>query len=942
MSKYCRYCGKELADHALFCSGCGKPVGSYVPETPKPSYKAPEPNKGSVKKSLSEKRESARARKEEARRKKAEKKAAKKKKSWFGGINFLLVLALLIETAVAGFKWPGYFVKQPGGLVPEVIARLTEEDLPSEEELLRDLENANHEDLINVEYEITKESSPGNPALIETTWSEEEIKESEAEEQSFRWDNAEAVVNTSNGQVKAQFNCWDLNEDEDALIVRTLGKKHDAASEMTLYGYDLSLASGQHEFTSHNVITIPRMSSDDRDSYVAYYNPDTGKYENVCFDITEDRKSYLVYLDHFSTVAEVIPDYLKPAFFGSNIFYEPEYEQAMPVMDRKIAFSHAGYEEWSKKNIIDLVKLAEEGLSYDDYASVGLGLLDYQGLPGSLREIGYAAKKTGIFEKFVDNLGYITITLTALNQARYDKGIVGFLEVFKKDKWALGIDLAMSILSSIGKKAATDWAAAATATAGGATIFLPLGILLCGISITYTTHGLLQITMKLLGEPPIPDAYPRMDTYQTYLLQESALVHFDNNVWEVALSGLKAYDAESDTYIDSMYMMVRDIMLKYKNDPELVKSALEQVTTEYARYFWNGLSENERANYEGRMRFHKWQSTFGRKRMKYYNDTAQVVKDQQMIENLKKNWKDPDNDTINEYTDMHMAYVQKNVNERVRAVERDQFIKTRLLFESIVQNEIVPMLNERIVFSVVDPSAKTFDQSKFSGYEKGKRIQDYEKDMWFMRGNIRTANDMRLGNLLCKPANLNKKDYTAESVQPYPRENSNVVYSCTRYHYMQMGAPNRLILRVNNYSDNIRLQIGKLPPAGKNGVVDVELKLNPDLSVFSGVWVPMSLKDKYDNREDISKEWVLALLYIEGENTFMEYEGPANNYMNENRWIYVKSFNYDAKTRELTINFSENSPRGIDTATFTIDKNDRMTMVNSGGPFQFFRSGDRY
>jgi predicted nucleic acid-binding Zn-ribbon protein len=78
MSKYCRYCGKELADHALFCSGCGKPVGSYVPEKPKPSSRASEPNRGNEKKSLSEKRESARARKEEARRQKAEKKAEKK------------------------------------------------------------------------------------------------------------------------------------------------------------------------------------------------------------------------------------------------------------------------------------------------------------------------------------------------------------------------------------------------------------------------------------------------------------------------------------------------------------------------------------------------------------------------------------------------------------------------------------------------------------------------------------------------------------------------------------------------------------------------------------------------------------------------------------------------------------------------------------------------
>jgi hypothetical protein len=159
---------------------------------------------------------------------------------------------------------------------------------------------------------------------------------------------------------------------------------------------------------------------------------------------------------------------------------------------------------------------------------------------------------------------------------------------------------------------------------------------------------------------------------------------------------------------------------------------------------------------------------------------------------------------------------------------------------------------------------------------------------------------------------------------------------------MQMGAPNRLILHVNNYSDNVRLQIGTLPAVGKNGVVDVELKINPNLSVFTGVWVPIDFKEKYDNREDISKEWIIALAYIEGENTFMEYEGPANNYMNENRWTYVKSFKYDEKTGELTINFPENSSRGLDIATFTITRNDHMIMTNRGGPTEFFRAKERY
>ena len=92
---------------------------------------------------------------------------------------------------------------------------------------------------------------------------------------------------------------WNL-EQEDTLIVRELPEHFDSTTGYLINGYDFSLASGQSEFLTEVVVTVPRASQDDYDSMFVTKNKETGKYEYSYFEISDDGANYLIYTTHFS------------------------------------------------------------------------------------------------------------------------------------------------------------------------------------------------------------------------------------------------------------------------------------------------------------------------------------------------------------------------------------------------------------------------------------------------------------------------------------------------------------------------------------------------------------------------------------------------------------------------------------------------------------------
>jgi len=113
-------------------------------------------------------------------------------------------------------------------------------------------------------------------------------------------------------------------------------------------------------------------------------------------------------------------------------------------------------------------------------------------------------------------------------------------------------------------------------------------------------------------------------------------------------------------------------------------------------------------------------------------------------------------------------------------------------------------------------------------------------------------------------------------------------------------------------------------------------KSKSGLARFTGFWIPIEMMGKYK-----PSDYILGLIYLEDDNVFGEFEGPAENYKARGRWIKITEFDYDKDTGVLSIDFAKNDPKkGRDSATFQIDDNDHLFMTNPGGTYEFFRATD--
>ena len=186
-----------------------------------------------------------------------------------------LAVVLAVEGVIAGVWFPGFFTG--GGSV----------------ETAQSLEQAMAEK--NEQVDLMNYPMPGRVGDIVNTYTEEEMNSAQRTEIPVSPENPRA----SAGKFSVDFGEWNLDQ-EDTLIVRELPEHYDSTTGYIINGYDFSLASGQSEFLTEVVVTVPRESQEDYDSLFVTKNKETGKYEYSYFEISEDGANYLIYTTHFS------------------------------------------------------------------------------------------------------------------------------------------------------------------------------------------------------------------------------------------------------------------------------------------------------------------------------------------------------------------------------------------------------------------------------------------------------------------------------------------------------------------------------------------------------------------------------------------------------------------------------------------------------------------
>lgn len=188
-------------------------------------------------------------------------------------LNIILTVTMVIQLAVVGWWYPGILRKKP------------EQGKPG-----------GNESIVNLKQDAT-----GSLSSINITYSEKEIANAKKETAVVSSDHSLGTA----GEVSVEFDSWNLPK-EDTLVVRTLPVKEDPNTGFTIHAYDFSMESGTDEFMTPVTIQIPRTVEEGQLGMCVAYNEESGEWEYVCQEISEDGKYYNLYTDHFCPKGEAV------------------------------------------------------------------------------------------------------------------------------------------------------------------------------------------------------------------------------------------------------------------------------------------------------------------------------------------------------------------------------------------------------------------------------------------------------------------------------------------------------------------------------------------------------------------------------------------------------------------------------------------------------------
>lgn len=286
--KYCQGCGAELTPGELYCPECGHQVPQEQTQNTQPQNTVI--GKQYFPPSMQEKQPAQNTQTQQtdayyqspqntAPVYKTKTAAARKRSPLMTILIVSLAIVLAVEGVISGVWFPGFFTggsRGGGGVL-------------SDSEIER-LANEQPEPIDEAEYK-----TPVKVKDIVHSYTEEEINNAPATEMKVTIDDPKAEA----GSFSVDFDEWNLDND-DTFIVKELPVHKNEELGYTIKGYDFSLASGQSEFYTEVVVSVPRDPVEDERVTFITKNKETGKYERAYSEISEDGTKFLIYTTHFS------------------------------------------------------------------------------------------------------------------------------------------------------------------------------------------------------------------------------------------------------------------------------------------------------------------------------------------------------------------------------------------------------------------------------------------------------------------------------------------------------------------------------------------------------------------------------------------------------------------------------------------------------------------
>lgn len=639
MTKFCGYCGAPLEDDERFCPGCGRPV-SQPSQLSQPSRPIQPQNTGTYPNPQ---------------------RQAPKKKS-----NLLGVLLIVALVGVLGYGVAEYLKYTKAKKDKGQIATQTQQDdnqqsgngETADSETLDDVDWSSFGRLTDEELEYLKEhpivatpeNSPGNPDFIEVTFTEEDYEQSRGYAALVSQDKPETDIPELG--IHVNFKSWNLDHEDDTLIVVQMPDKMDENTGMILHTYNYSLTSGQNSFFTDVEITAPVQGDPDMFGGFVSYNEEKGKWEDVYCELSEDGKTYVAYLSHFSykSALERIKAEAGAAVGlyyqnGQSIFVQkleemrPKYERSShylyPVMVSSTVDFDKFFSQEGKNKLAVVEKMVAEGGKIPEKSAIAaaFGWLGFNETAAdwgsSVADVSSNAAGTYDLMKSVGQtvsqtttVGYFGQALTLVGTAFYMLEIADYVAQNTKDNpgvWETLCAVIKGVIDkgwgSVGAVAGTAGLATAATTFANipaaatiGTVCTVVGAAICVYSVSEGSAKYAYKKNNPMGTPTTPTEAAIHYYMQHYATSERGFAYTPTYTWleslyntpnayeEIDSAGI--YEHHPEKLLDCKWgnwAIAYDCLAKkYKTDPRKLYKAYGAMYDNFADAFWNESKEVQR------------------------------------------------------------------------------------------------------------------------------------------------------------------------------------------------------------------------------------------------------------------------------------------------------------------------------------------------------------
>ena len=768
MANFCKHCGIRIDSDTRFCPNCGQPV-SLVPAQAAP--------RNSVRPAPGAPRRSA------------------------GGrslLNIILAVIFLVEACYACFIRPGFLARKPADqseALPGIILTPPESDennanRPGSIEETFIVESTYHDtaqQVINkLSGEEKRELSPAAPGSISLSFTREEIEAIKPERVTVSPDEPVCEV----GGITVDFKKWNLDE-EETLLVRSVGAVYDSNSGSTLELYDFSLESGKDRFATEVDISLPRPQGGNANG-VVWYDMVNDIWRPTVYDISADGKNYILHTDHFSLFGPEASDYIKPEMLTADISNglfctgftaeERSYISNSELWNRKIILSDerltALYQAALKDQSFISRLLASGNITPE--ASLKGGWTEFFG-----SKYGFVDKwhsmisvitKTGAGKYFLAGSGLFLASKVLYQWGYEDVTVSNLLAEYKYDLAGVTVGvIAAAFLPEVG-------VAATCAAIGGAII-----------SWGQDIEDKLKYKVGWQG-----------DVYQHFLQNETEIRPYKDALFNVNGVRLKldgtGWADEISMLAEKMKSGEYDYM---KSQPGGVSfdRIIEERIDKYLNSFWDMDVEDEFK--EGIHEY--YQNLYVDYLRKPTNETEKLA----FRAGVK--WEEPTPEQREKIIGTTKALLMKNTREIIYAVYKKHVDEVTQDYKEELQTFALPFLNSTIILEVNDEALK--DGESFgsdSAYAEDpdavvfSDLQD-KPDYW--------------------PADMTANDYYRGKFHPYALEDSNEIFSCRMYYYMMYGSPTTLSFKGNKETGRMDASRSFAIPQDDLGRIIIEISV---------------------------------------------------------------------------------------------------------------------